>query len=274
MRRSRNAEMIPSSFNIIITIYLSLSYGFKVIQPQNRTVDPDGLVSISCEHNANVTSLIDVRLNRISLRDNKRTLLCQKAMHGCENVLIHSNNPQKWLFILLNVGQEAMNTLYECEFTLVENDLHETETGEPTRLLQGQQEPDQDCAPASQLPLAWQCGQQIWILIGVMALMFLCICVMACLYVKLRVTVCRPSNTTQHGKHENTTQLYEAHLDCIWLPSYHHTTGSEQLCESGLPQTAPPPQHRSNEEPENCIYVEMKKATQPRNLALESSIFG
>ncbi|KAF3694492.1 hypothetical protein EXN66_Car010168 [Channa argus] len=239
MRRSRNAEMIPSSFNIIITIYLSLSYGFKVIQPQNRTVDPDGLVSISCEHNANVTSLIDVRLNRISLRDNKRTLLCQKAMHGCENVLIHSNNPQKWLFILLNVGQEAMNTLYECEFTLVENDLHETETGEPTRLLQGQQEPDQDCAPASQLPLAWQCGQQIWILIGVMALMFLCICVMACLYVKLR-----------------------------------HTTGSEQLCESGLPQTAPPPQHRSNEEPENCIYVEMKKATQPRNLALESSIFG
>ncbi|KAK2840246.1 hypothetical protein Q5P01_013986 [Channa striata] len=212
MKRSRNAEMTASSFSIIITIYLSvsfhLSYGFKVIQPENRTVDPDGLVSISCEHNANVTSVTDVRLSSVSKKDGKKTLLCQKEKPDCENTLMLSNNPQKWLFILLNVGPEAiMNMVYECEFTLNENNLHETKKGQPTKLLQGRQE--KDCAPPSPLPPASQSDRLKWILIGLLALLFLCICVIVCFYVKLR---------------------------------------------------------KSKEDPENCLYVEMRKAPLPRQV--------
>ncbi len=42
------------------------SSGFEVIQPQNRTVNPDGSVTISCEHTENVSSVEDVRLNVMS----------------------------------------------------------------------------------------------------------------------------------------------------------------------------------------------------------------
>lgn len=43
------------------------SSGFKVIQPQNKTVNPDQTVSITCEHTADDNSVLDVRLNNILL---------------------------------------------------------------------------------------------------------------------------------------------------------------------------------------------------------------
>lgn len=39
---------------------------FKVIQPQNRTVNQDELASISCEHTAEVTSVEDFQLLSMS----------------------------------------------------------------------------------------------------------------------------------------------------------------------------------------------------------------
>ena len=40
--------------------------GFVVTQPQYQTVNLDGWAAISCEHNAPVNSVVDVRLNRVS----------------------------------------------------------------------------------------------------------------------------------------------------------------------------------------------------------------
>lgn len=64
-------------------------------------------------------------------------MLCQKGMEKCEDIIMHEENQYKWLFIMLNVGQEAMNTEYECEFTVKKGNLDYTEKGTPTVLLPG-----------------------------------------------------------------------------------------------------------------------------------------
>ncbi|KAF3843531.1 hypothetical protein F7725_002380, partial [Dissostichus mawsoni] len=107
-------KMTACSFFVIFTIYLTFifhpSHGFEVIQPQNLTVNPS--TTISCEHTANVKSVKDVRLNSIS-----------------------QYNPNKWLFILLNIEPEAMKMKYECEFTVEERGLDKTKSGDVTILL-------------------------------------------------------------------------------------------------------------------------------------------
>ncbi|XP_026231457.1 uncharacterized protein LOC113172679 [Anabas testudineus] len=205
MRRSRNTEMTASGFNIIFTVYLSflfhLSHGFQVIQPQNRSVNSDGVATITCEFAAEeeISSVQDVRLYRISQSDNKRTLLCQKGKKNCSNVFMHLKNvtnPKKWLFILWDLGPKDVNMLCECEFTVNDkNDIHKTTRGTPTRLL-GQKETETDCAPPSPLPPSPQYDQLNWILSGLLALLFLCVCVIICLYIKRRKIKEEPENGT------------------------------------------------------------------------------
>jgi len=48
---------------------------------------------------------------------------------------MHQESAHKWLFILLNVGPEAMSVRYECEFTVNEDDLDIQRKGTPTELL-------------------------------------------------------------------------------------------------------------------------------------------
>ncbi|AWP13662.1 Hypothetical protein SMAX5B_003062 [Scophthalmus maximus] len=181
--------MMARTFVIFIFIF-HLSHGFEVKQPRYRTVNPDASASISCEHTANVTSVVDVRL--YSLRDSRSLLLCQKGMNDCGNVIMRLVSPNECLFILVNVGPEAMNVTYECEFTVNKDHLDYTERGKPTRLLPGtgQKETETDCVlrpPPPPPPL--QMCRLSWILIGLLALMFLFACVITCVYVRQRATI-------------------------------------------------------------------------------------
>ncbi|XP_071339078.1 uncharacterized protein [Trachinotus anak] len=187
--------MTACSFNffILLTVYLSLifhpSHGFMVIQPQYQTVNPDGSASISCEHTANVSSVADVRLTSISLNPSERSVLCQKGKKDCKNITMYRENPNKYLFILLNIGPEAMNMTYECEFTVTKGRLDYTNNGRPTTLRAGLstgQNKTEDWVP--RLPQPPHCYELIWIPIGLLVLIFLYSCVITSVYIKLRVT--------------------------------------------------------------------------------------
>ncbi|XP_022596766.1 uncharacterized protein LOC111218645 [Seriola dumerili] len=192
--------MTAYSFNIfiILTVYSSFSFhpsqGFKVIQPQYQTINPDGSASISCEHKANVSSVKDVRLNRVSLRGgSERSMLCQKGKTGCKNTVMYQENPNKFIFILLNIGPEATKVAYECEFTVKTGPLDNTKRGTPTQLWAGQNKTE-DCVPPSPPPPAPPppsplVGYQlIWILIGLLALIILYSSVITYVYIRFRMT--------------------------------------------------------------------------------------
>ncbi|XP_040912323.1 uncharacterized protein LOC121193954 isoform X2 [Toxotes jaculatrix] len=175
---------------IIFTVYLSFifhtSYGFEVIQPELQTMNQDGSAFISCEHTANVSSVEDVRLYTIS----PKTLLCQKGMDRCENVVMYSESPERYLFIMLNISSEAMDMAYQCEFTLKEDRLLSTKTGKPTRLQKSQKETGQDCTslspppPFSPVPE----GLNLFIILtGLLAVMILYSCVITCAYIRRRM---------------------------------------------------------------------------------------
>lgn len=57
---------------------------------------------------------------------------------------MYQENPKKWIFILLNIKEEDMGKLYECEFTVEKNKLDDTNRGKPTKLLPGQFIPVKD----------------------------------------------------------------------------------------------------------------------------------
>ncbi|KAM7380176.1 hypothetical protein PAMP_003489 [Pampus punctatissimus] len=191
--------MTACTFNILIifTIYLCfvlfLSHGFEVIQPQNRTINPDKSAMISCEHTAEVSSVEDVRLNSISRTG--RSMLCQKGMKECKNIVMYPVNASKYLFIILNVEEEAMNMLYECEFTLKKDDLDYTKKGNLTKLLSGQTESkevnmyDPHPAPPAQPHLF------SWIMTALLALMFTYSCVITLFYTRLMNRSRDPENS-------------------------------------------------------------------------------
>ncbi|XP_033966317.1 uncharacterized protein [Pseudochaenichthys georgianus] len=185
------------SFFIIFTIYLAFifhpSHGFGVIQPQNLTVTPSA--TISCEHNANVKSVKDVRLNAISQTD-PSTMLCQKGMEDCKDIIMLQKDPNKWLFILLNIGPEAMKMKYECEFTVEEGGLDKTELGDATILLSGQKEVTCAPQPTSSPPSSPPSHLLSWILIGLLALMFLYSCLITAFYIRVTCNDTDPENST------------------------------------------------------------------------------
>ncbi|XP_077937345.1 uncharacterized protein LOC144383520 isoform X2 [Gasterosteus aculeatus] len=100
-------------------------------------------------------------------------------------------NPQKWLFIMLNIGPEAMTVKYECEFTVNEDDIDKTRKGTPSELL-----PKVAClaqpSPSSRPPSL----EIFWIAIGLLALMFLYSCVITSFYIRLRCSNGEAGNTT------------------------------------------------------------------------------
>lgn len=61
LTKGKSAHECDVFFSLLELFPLS---GFGVIQPQNLTVTPSA--TISCEHNANVKSVKDIRLNAIS----------------------------------------------------------------------------------------------------------------------------------------------------------------------------------------------------------------
>jgi len=47
---------------------------------------------------------------------------------------MYEESPNKYLFILLNIGPEAMELTYMCQISMEINDVDLTENGEPTKL--------------------------------------------------------------------------------------------------------------------------------------------
>ncbi|XP_030614651.1 uncharacterized protein LOC115801085 [Archocentrus centrarchus] len=184
------AKMIRSSYNtVFIYLYVSIvfnpSHGFDVNQPQNKIINPDKTVSISCEHTADPNSVLDVRLNKVRAN---RSLLCQKGMDNCKNIIMYNetSDQDKWIFILFNLGPDAMTFEYECEVTAKENDIDNTKRGTPTKLLalQTQGQP----AEPTPLPPSLQSHHLTWILIGLLTLMFVYSCVITSFYMRLMNT--------------------------------------------------------------------------------------
>ncbi|XP_030283374.1 uncharacterized protein LOC115587596 isoform X2 [Sparus aurata] len=192
--------MSGSSVNIftIFTIHLSFilhpSNGFKVIQPHSQTVNSDRVASISCEHTANVTSVEDIRLFGIPPTSDPKKLLCQKGdKDQCENIIMDLESPNKCLFIIFNIGPEAMSMKYECEFTVKENDVDLTKTGTPTTLLPGDKEVVFTAHPSPPTP---QSDHLRWILIGLLALILVYSCIITSFYIRMRLTNGGPENST------------------------------------------------------------------------------
>ncbi|XP_056144834.1 uncharacterized protein LOC130120308 [Lampris incognitus] len=137
----RDAEMAACSvisFIIATTTCLSLfffqpSYAFKVNQPESQMVNAHNSSSIRCEHTADVRNIIDVRLNRVKQAD--RVMCCQKGMAKCSNIICYEENPNSFMFVLLNIGMENMTYTYECEISVAIGRVTKRERGLPTRLL-------------------------------------------------------------------------------------------------------------------------------------------
>ncbi|KAI9518816.1 hypothetical protein NQZ68_034597 [Dissostichus eleginoides] len=121
-------------------------------------------------------------------------MLCQKGMKECKDIIMLQKNPNKWLFILLNIKPEAMKMKYECEFTVEERGLDKTKSGDATILLPGQKEVT--CAPQPQPPPSPPSHLLSWILIGLLALMFLYSCVITAFYIRLTCSDTDPENST------------------------------------------------------------------------------
>ncbi|XP_027880127.1 uncharacterized protein LOC114148841 [Xiphophorus couchianus] len=186
----------------------TLLYDFKVIQPEFQHVNPDQTSSISCEHDSYESKLHDVRLYRIS--QNEEELLCQKGQASCKDVTL-SLSSTKFVFTLRNIRPETIRATYQCEITVEYGGVDYTRRGTNTTLLYG----EKDCPPLDKSVLGW-------ILIGLLALMFLYSCVITCLYVRLTATVWKNTKAcenstyvvmnppTQKRQHEDIYQMMQS----------------------------------------------------------------
>ncbi|MED6243149.1 hypothetical protein ATANTOWER_015692 [Ataeniobius toweri] len=148
---------------------------FTVIQRQLQDVNKNQTASISCEHDAEGFPIQDVQLYRIT-HTGQEVMLCRKGQDFCGNIAKYPHNPRKFVFILLNVGPEAMDFTYQCAITVAVGNTDYTERGTPIKLQQ-----DEKDSPSS--------NELTWILIGLLALVFFYSCVITCLYVRLTVTI-------------------------------------------------------------------------------------
>ncbi|XP_014879955.1 uncharacterized protein LOC106941428 [Poecilia latipinna] len=185
----------------------TLVYASKVIQPEVQLVNPDQTASISCEPKAEGSTIQKARLYRIS-QDNSEQMVFQKSRaDSCSPVTTHQRNPNKIVFTFQDVGPEEMKFTYQCEIIVKENDVVYIERGKLKKL----QKSEMDCSPLDKSELGW-------ILIGLLALMFLYSCIITCLYIKRTATIWRSTKAcenstyvvmkppTHKGQHEDIYQ--------------------------------------------------------------------
>lgn len=74
-----------------------------------------------------------------ALRGGQSSVLCQKGQKQCNNIFMYKDAkvPSKYVFIVYNIGPEAMAITYQCEFTAEIKNLHETKKAHPTALQAG-----------------------------------------------------------------------------------------------------------------------------------------
>ncbi|XP_038157356.1 uncharacterized protein LOC119794080 isoform X2 [Cyprinodon tularosa] len=162
-----------------------LLYNFNVNQPQFQDVNPDQTASISCQHDAEESTVQEVGLYRISQEIQEK--ICQIGTDNCTNIVAYQENSKKFVFILLNVGPEEMKFSYQCEINVKLGNVNNKSKGKPTKLKQVK-----DCPS----------NEAYWILIGLLSLMFLYGCVITCFFV--RVTM---ANRKTNGAGENSTYV-------------------------------------------------------------------
>lgn len=183
-------------------IYLSLilqpSTGYDVFQPETRTVYPDGSAIISCEHNANVSSVIDARLSSVAA--GRTRLLCQLLQTDCKDVVMYQRSTHKFLFILLEIRSAALSMRYQCQFTVELDRKHVTKTGDLITLLPhspGQEEVESRPQPSP------RSDEHRWtllefVLLGLLAPTLLYSCVVTWYHLRQRgrLNINNPENAT------------------------------------------------------------------------------
>ncbi|XP_028249614.1 uncharacterized protein LOC114426419 [Parambassis ranga] len=204
-------------FILTVRFIFYQSHGFHVIQPQNRTINPDNSVTISCEHDSTApdSSVVDVRLYRIN-PNGQKFIIYQKGMKNSKNILMYSENSNKFIFIMLNNVPEAINATYECEITVQENEIDYTNRGKPTQLLHGEKKTEERCHPPPSFPPPRPQPPLLrWILIGLLALMFLYSTFITCFYIRLVMNINNDCEDSTYVEMRKTpvprSQHYEIH---------------------------------------------------------------
>ncbi|KAK6315496.1 uncharacterized protein si:ch211-67e16.3 [Coregonus clupeaformis] len=166
---------------------------FQVTQPVTQTVNPDGTVSITCNHtDPKEDFVIDARLNR--LKNSDVSMVCQvnnTQVADCTSMKVTWN---QYKFTLHNLKAEDISDLFQCEFSIsspIPMKPIRTVRGKTfTKLLPGLAG---DAAvpvcpsPAPESPEAELIVQLKWIVIGLSTFLCLYSFTITFFYIRLRV---------------------------------------------------------------------------------------
>ncbi|XP_045560882.1 uncharacterized protein si:ch211-67e16.3 isoform X1 [Salmo salar] len=167
------------------------SHGIQVMQPVNRTLNPDGTVSITCSHtNPDGLFVIDARLNRLNNSD--VTMVCQvnnSQMADCTYMKVSRN---QYKFTLHNLKADDISGLFQCEFSLssaITMKPIKTVVGNPsTKLLPGLAgDAPSPLPPLPASPEAELIDQLKWIVIGLSVFLCFYSFTITFFYIRLRV---------------------------------------------------------------------------------------
>ncbi|RVE57784.1 hypothetical protein OJAV_G00202810 [Oryzias javanicus] len=129
---------------VLMVIFIAqMSHGYKVTQSLFQNFYPNQSAIIVCEHSAQSERVEDFRLHSVS--GTNKTILCQKGSPNCKNIFYQALS-KKVIFLLLNIGEEAMQVSYQCEFILQINQLYSSSFGEPIKLQPAQKETRRESA--------------------------------------------------------------------------------------------------------------------------------
>ncbi|XP_042162923.1 uncharacterized protein si:ch211-67e16.3 [Oncorhynchus tshawytscha] len=165
------------------------SHEVQVMQPENRTLNPDGTVSITCSYtDTDELFVIDARLNRLN------NMVCQvnnSHMADCTYMKVTWN---QYKFTLHNLKAEDIGGLFQCEFS-----LSSTVTMKPIKTVKGKHAtkllpglagdaPVLVCpSPLPESPEADLIDQLKWIVIGLSVLLCFYSFTITFFYIRLRV---------------------------------------------------------------------------------------
>ncbi|XP_070979159.1 uncharacterized protein [Oncorhynchus clarkii lewisi] len=163
----------------------------QVMQPENRTLNPDGTVSITCSHtDTDELFVIDARLNRLNNSD--VTMVCQvnnSHMADCTYTKVTWN---QYKFTLHNLKAEDICGLFQCEFSLSSvvtmKHIQTVKGKHSTKLLPGLAGDVLVCpSPLLESPEAELIDQLKWIVIGVSVFLCFYSFTITFFYIRLRV---------------------------------------------------------------------------------------